>query len=623
MSLAPHRIDSTPPLDRVGRYRLIREIASGGMASVYLALSDGQPGFERVVALKRIRGDFSAEPEMVAMFLDEARLAVQIHHPNVCGVIDFGREDDAFFMAMEFVFGVTVARCLRDAKLREIDPVTWVRFVGKVLIDAAEGLHAAHQLRDGDGAPLHVVHRDVSPQNLMIGFDGAVRVLDFGVARSQQREVETRTGQLKGKTAYMAPEQIRSGEVGPYTDTFALGVVGWEMLAQKRLFRRATDAETMYAVLHTKAPDVREEERAVPRELADLIAKALSPDRRERFGDAREFGREVARALRPLGGPAELASVAELLATIVPGEAERQREMIELARQGLRSSSGLVRRDSTGSSALGASRAAPGTEGAASPTSGESVLSLEDVSGISLSSSRGAVPEPAPLRPSVVLGAAALVGAVAAALSVVAVATMSGGPRENLALPRAPGATEASSPERAATTRAPVGEPRGALDPSAAIDPGAMGVEHGGGGAAEVHEGAVDAPRELDEGTADVPPPGPRDDSPVDPHAGSGVASSDGPSASDGPSDGPRRPRAVREPGMVVIVTPGTWAEVFDARHTALGPTPLRVSLPPGATRLSLAFHGEGAERVVPVEVRSGEVVRLSIRDDAQAGRAP
>ena len=192
---------------RVGRYELIVEIASGGMAAVYLARARGASGFERLVAAKIPHPHLRKDEEFAAMFLDEARLAAKIHHPNVVPVLDFG-EAGALYLVMDYVEGHHLAGLIRAAgkKGERLPPSITLR----ILVDALTGLHAAHELKDNAGAPLHIVHRDTSPQNVLIGVDGIARITDFGIARADARATITRDGQVKGKLSYIAPEQSRA-----------------------------------------------------------------------------------------------------------------------------------------------------------------------------------------------------------------------------------------------------------------------------------------------------------------------------------------------------------------------------------------------------------------------------
>ncbi|HEY6463032.1 MAG TPA: serine/threonine-protein kinase, partial [Polyangiaceae bacterium] len=233
----------------VGRYALYDTIASGGMASVHLGRLLGHVGFERTVAIKRLHPQYARDPDFVSMFLDEARVVGRVRHPNVVPTLDVVAADGELFIVMEYVQGESLARLIRASGARgeRIPPA----FAATIVAGVLHGLHAAHEAKNERGEPLGVVHRDVSPQNVIVGTDGVPRVLDFGVAKAAGRIQTTREGQLKGKLGYMAPEQI-SGVVSPATDVYAAAVVLWESLTGRRLFLADGDAHLMKLVLEAR-----------------------------------------------------------------------------------------------------------------------------------------------------------------------------------------------------------------------------------------------------------------------------------------------------------------------------------------------------------------------------------
>ena len=236
----------------IGRYALHDELASGGMASVHLGRLIGSVGFSRAVAIKRMHAFLAHDPEFVAMFVDEARLAGRIRHPNVVPTLDVVASDGELFLVMEYVLGESLNRVLAANK------TTGGRIpldvVSAIVIGVLEGLHAAHEAKDERGEPLSIVHRDVSPQNILIGGDGVARVFDFGVAKAAGRMQTTQDGSLRGKVAYMAPEQLSNVEVDRRTDVWAAGVVIWEMLANARLFASDSAAGLVRMVLTKEVP---------------------------------------------------------------------------------------------------------------------------------------------------------------------------------------------------------------------------------------------------------------------------------------------------------------------------------------------------------------------------------
>jgi len=329
-SVAPER---TGP-ERIGRYELCFELASGGMASVYLARIDGVSGFEKLIALKRIHRHLAKEKGYVDMFLDEAKIASRITHPNVCSVFDFGEADGEYYIAMEYLVGEPLSRlCARVAKDQELrrGRVLPLR-MARIIADACEGLHAAHELKDANGELLHVVHRDVSPRNLFVTYDGAVQVVDFGIASARQRLHHTSTGQVKGTFAYMAPEQLTANPIDRRVDIWALGVTLWEMLAVRRLFRRDTTANTIHSVLYEEIRPPSDYRAQVPKALDEIVMKALARDPKQRWQTAREMGRALRQFLGTQSeviGPAELS---EWMAKVFPQGEARKSQLMEIAR---------------------------------------------------------------------------------------------------------------------------------------------------------------------------------------------------------------------------------------------------------------------------------------------------
>jgi eukaryotic-like serine/threonine-protein kinase len=281
---------SSSPIRRIGRYALYGEIASGGMATVYLGRQWGQAGFARTVAIKRLHPQHAKEPDFVAMFLDEARLAARIRHPNVVPTLDVVATDGELFLVMEYVQGESFSRLLRAARQRNESVPT--RVVAAVLADVLHGLHAAHEATSEKGEPLGLVHRDVSPHNVLVGSDGAARVVDFGVAKAAGRIQTTREGQLKGKIAYMAPEQI-TGVASRRTDVYAASVVLWEALTARRLFTGENDASVMNQVINSKVDPPSKHVAGLDPAWDEIVLKGLEREEDKRFATAREMALEI------------------------------------------------------------------------------------------------------------------------------------------------------------------------------------------------------------------------------------------------------------------------------------------------------------------------------------------
>ncbi len=308
------------------RFELIAEIASGGMATVYLGRLSGAGGFQRFVAIKRLHPHLANDEEFVQMFLDEARLAARLHHPNVVPILEIGQSPQGYYLVMEYVEGDTLARILaRSAQAgRMLPPKVSMR----VCIDTISGLHVAHEMKDDDQQPLNIVHRDVSPQNILIGMDGSARITDFGVARAATRLSTTRTGQLKGKLAYMAPEQARGADVDRRADIFAMGIVIWECLAQKRLFKGEGEADTLNRVLYEPIPSCKQANPDVPAALEAVVMRALERDRDKRYDTASDLGDALEKAARDANLMGSHKDVAAHLESVLGTDISAQRDAV-------------------------------------------------------------------------------------------------------------------------------------------------------------------------------------------------------------------------------------------------------------------------------------------------------
>ncbi len=301
-------------MEAIGRYRLCEEIASGGMATVHLGRLLGAGGFARTVAIKRLHAPLARDPEFVAMFMDEARLAARISHPNVVPVLDVVTGEGELFLVMEYVRGAPLSRLrTRGRKDKEATPVPPAIAVS-IVCGALAGLHAAHEATDERGASLHIVHRDVSPQNILVGIDGIPRVLDFGIAKATGRLQTTRRGQLKGKLSYMAPEQIEEETASRATDVYAASVVLWEALTGKRLFLGNDEHATIGNVLAGNVPPPSEFAPAISPELDQIVLRGLARDPAKRYSAALEMVHALSMAC-PIASPLEVgawvASLAE------------------------------------------------------------------------------------------------------------------------------------------------------------------------------------------------------------------------------------------------------------------------------------------------------------------------
>jgi serine/threonine-protein kinase len=266
------------------RYFTVREIAAGGMGSVALVVRR-EGSFHRLFAVKRLHPQFRDDPDFRAMFLDEARIAGLLRHPNVVSVLDVGEDDEGPYLLMEYVEGVTLHHLVaRAARQGDLIPVS---VAVEIAMHAAEGLHVAHELRSPEGEPLELVHRDVSPQNILVGFDGVSRLTDFGVAKAYGRSTKTSTGVLKGKFGYMSPESLRFEELDRRSDLFSLGVVLFELLSGKRLYSGTDGATSARRILAEPPPDIGQEREDVTPELVELLFELLAKEAAHRPATAR------------------------------------------------------------------------------------------------------------------------------------------------------------------------------------------------------------------------------------------------------------------------------------------------------------------------------------------------
>jgi serine/threonine protein kinase len=236
---------------RLGKYQLLRKLATGGMAEVFLAKTDGPMGFEKLLVIKRILPHLAEDPQFVEMFLGEAKLAAQLNHPNLVQIFDFGRAEGSYFIAMEYIDGPTVRLLL--ARSRDVQRAVPFPIAARIVSSASEGLAYAHDFQDlGTGQPLHLIHRDVSPDNILIGRSGAVKLVDFGIAKATGQSHQTQAGTVKGKVAYMAPEQLRGEPLDRRVDLYGLGIVLYELCTGRLPYEADSDASMVRAVLYER-----------------------------------------------------------------------------------------------------------------------------------------------------------------------------------------------------------------------------------------------------------------------------------------------------------------------------------------------------------------------------------
>ncbi len=309
---------------RIGKFDVIAEIGTGGMATVYLARSTGQGGFNRLVAIKVMHPHLSQEDSFVEMFLDEARVAATIQHPNVVSIIDVGIEEGLIFLIMDYVEGDSFSNIEKMAvNLRRRIPLG---IILRITLDALAGLHYAHELTDHQGNPQNIIHRDVSPQNVVVGVDGTARIVDFGIAKAESRITNTQVGLIKGKLNFMAPEQIRGHGLDRRVDVFGMGVTLWEAITLRRLFAGENEFDTARRILSGEYPSLLDYDPRLPPVLDAICQRALHPDPDQRFHTAAEFAEAIEHELRgQIAGPREVSGFISGVAT---QKLERERRAV-------------------------------------------------------------------------------------------------------------------------------------------------------------------------------------------------------------------------------------------------------------------------------------------------------
>jgi eukaryotic-like serine/threonine-protein kinase len=310
--------------DSQQRYRVIEKLESGGMAEVFRAESEGLQGFRKQVAIKRVLPHLSSKKKFISMFLDEARLSAQLSHSNCVQVFDIGVGDNAFFIVMEFVDGANLKAIIEHIKKSGKDfPVEAAVYIG---LELCKGLAYAHELTDNNGTPLHIVHRDMSPPNVLITKNGEVKIVDFGLAKANSQLEKSEPGIIKGKFSYLSPEAAMGQEVDARTDVFAVGIILWELLAGQRLFLGDTDFQTVKKVQSAVVPPISSINRKVPLELEKIINKSLARDPQQRYRTARDLGMDLSKFMFKYAVPVSTFDISSLV-HVAMKERQRHRPM--------------------------------------------------------------------------------------------------------------------------------------------------------------------------------------------------------------------------------------------------------------------------------------------------------
>ncbi|HSJ99637.1 MAG TPA: serine/threonine-protein kinase, partial [Kofleriaceae bacterium] len=316
---------------RLGKYEILALLALGGTAEIYLARIGGAAGFEKYVVVKCLHDHLADDAEFVKMFLDEARLAAHLDHSNIVQTMELGEHEHRYYMVMEFLAGLSLAMMVRRAGERLPGGRIPIPLVLNMIAQACAGLHYAHE-RAINGKPLNVVHRDISPQNLVVSFEGVVKLVDFGIAKAELRETRTQSGTIKGKFAYMSPEQCVANNVDRRTDVFALGVIAHELLTGRRLFKKASPYETYQAVIECAVEPPSRVNPEIDPALDPLIMRAVAKDKLQRYATAEELGDALAGYLHQRGissGPGDVSRFFESsFAMEIEEHGARMRELI-------------------------------------------------------------------------------------------------------------------------------------------------------------------------------------------------------------------------------------------------------------------------------------------------------
>lgn len=317
---------------RFGKYEVLARIAVGGAANIFLARQPGAADFHKLVCLKTLLPERASDDDFVAMFLDEARLAARLNHPNCVQIFDLGRVRGSFYISMEYIFGETLWNLLATVtKLRTPLPAP---HVASILSSVCDGLHHAHELKDSSGRMYNLVHRDVSPQNVMITFEGQTKVVDFGIAKAETGRIPTMAGIVKGKFSYMSPEQITGGTIDRRSDVYSLGIVLFECLASRRLYRGDTPEEIARLILEHRAPRLRDVVPDIPPALDNICAIALARHPSKRFQTAHAMGEALRDFLDSIRYAQSSGAIARLVEQRFEGQIAERRKVFEAALAG-------------------------------------------------------------------------------------------------------------------------------------------------------------------------------------------------------------------------------------------------------------------------------------------------
>ncbi|MDW8246693.1 MAG: serine/threonine-protein kinase [Sandaracinaceae bacterium] len=617
-----------------GKYVLVAKLGQGGMAEVNLAVLGGKGGFRKLFVIKRLHPHLEAEPGFVDMFLDEARLAAQLEHPNCVHTVEVGEVEGPggitqHFLAMEYLDGQGLERIMRIvAQRNQIIPI---HVSARIVADALDGLGYAHDLTSFDGKPLGVVHRDVSPQNIFVTYAGVVKILDFGIAKAESNVVETRTGIVKGKYAYMAPEQALAGKVDRRADLWSMGVVFWEMLTSRRLFKSANELATLNATLREEIVPPSRYNPEVPPEIDAIVMRALERDVEKRYSTAQVFKEDIEKWLTTLPNPPDRKAIAgflkETLGELIEEHHARIRECVASLDLDSRSIERLFGASGTVSLTGSSQEGLTSTSNPSLPSVSGFHAKTGSFSAVQAAQSAPLGETPARLAPASpwLLVIAASLGSALLAIGVWSLmhTTQSAPPSP----PPPPLPSPSASPPVSPATSSP-------LPPSSPVAPPPAPPS-------SVQETTASAPQ----APSPPPPTAPSNSASLERRGGRGKSTTSPQNtqvqsavaqplpASPPPPPSPPEPqerserqeRAERQerstspsapPGYLSLVT-SPWTQVSIEGGRVLGETPLvRVPLPPGTYTLRLRNPRENIDETYEITIQSGETVsrRLGLR---------
>lgn len=455
-------LEDVKPGDTLGRYELLVPVAQGGMAAVWAARQHGSRGFQRIVAIKTILPALVDDAMFEQMFLDEASLASRIRHPNVAQILDLGEENDVLYLVMEWVDGEALSVLIRTVGKLTGKPIP-IPIASRIIMQAAAGLHSAHELRDDDGQLVELVHRDVSPQNILLTYDGIVKVVDFGVAKAVGRTaVETAAGQLKGKVPFMSPEQARGGRIDRRTDVFALGAIYYQLVTGVHPFRGDNDLVTLNNIISRPPFRPRLNDPTFPVEIEEVLMTALAKDVASRYASMADFEAAIGAAIGKMGLVANDKVVAEFMHGVMGDRAKKRRDALKEAMKAADAHVGAASGPTPQVMSPSGSGVGPAPIDRASlPTTAEPLRVTDPTLAAVESGESSAAAESLswpPPRPSnrkkVVIAAGSVVG-VALAATIAMVATRGGPPEDPAAAGRPPATAPAESTTAVASAPPP------------------------------------------------------------------------------------------------------------------------------------------------------------------------